>query len=99
LYFGCFLKFLIALFDGTAYEWMWSGAHGSTHDSGARGPGFDSTYTQTQDGIYLKALIPLLSDNRLNKNCLGSFQVLWNKNCTTEKEDIIMKKFDQNKVN
>ena len=22
---------------------MWSGAHGSTHDSGARGPGFDLT--------------------------------------------------------
>jgi hypothetical protein len=22
----------------------------------------------------------------LNKNCLGSFQVLWNKNCTTEKK-------------
>ncbi len=21
--------------------WMWSGAHGSTHDSDARGPGFD----------------------------------------------------------
>ncbi len=24
-----------------------------------------------------------------NKNCLGSFQVLWNKNCTTENEDIM----------
>ena len=23
--------------------WMWSGAHGSTHDSGVRGPGFDPT--------------------------------------------------------
>ncbi len=22
---------------------MWSGAHGGTHDSGARGPGFDPT--------------------------------------------------------
>ena len=22
---------------------MWSGAHGSTHDSGARGPGFNPT--------------------------------------------------------
>jgi hypothetical protein len=40
-----------------------------------------------------------LFDRDNNKNCLGSFQVLWNKNCTTEKEDIIMKKFDQNKVN
>jgi hypothetical protein len=26
-----------------------------------------------------------------NKNCLGSFQVLWNKNCTTENEVIMMK--------
>ncbi len=23
--------------------WMWSGTHGSTHNSGARGPGFDPT--------------------------------------------------------
>jgi hypothetical protein len=23
---------------------------------------------------------------RQNKNCLGSFQVLWNKNCTTKNE-------------
>ncbi len=23
---------------------------------------------------------------RKNKNCLGSFQVLWNKNCTTKNE-------------
>jgi hypothetical protein len=23
--------------------WMWSGAHGSTHDFGARGPAFDPT--------------------------------------------------------
>ncbi len=27
-----------------------------------------------------------------NKNCLGSFQVLWNKNCTTENEEIMMEK-------
>ncbi len=70
MYFGCFLKFLIALFDGTAYEWMWSGAHGSTHDFGARGPGFDSIYTQTQDSIYLEALIPLLLDNRLKNDAI-----------------------------
>ncbi len=29
--------------EGTTTQWMWSGAHGSTHDSGARGPGFDPT--------------------------------------------------------
>jgi hypothetical protein len=28
----------------------------------------------------------------LNKNCLGSFQVLWNKNYTTMNEEIMMKK-------
>jgi hypothetical protein len=33
--------------------------------SGARGPGFDFTHTQTQDSIYSEALISLLSDNRL----------------------------------
>ncbi len=44
---------------------MWSGAHGSTHDSGARGPGFDPT----QDGIYSEAPISLLSDNRLKNDC------------------------------
>ncbi len=27
-----------------------------------------------------------------NKNCSGSFQVLWNKNCTTENEEIMMEK-------
>ena len=51
-------------------KWMWTGAHGSTHDSGARGPGFDSTYTQTQDGIYSEALISLLSDNRLKNDVI-----------------------------
>jgi hypothetical protein len=29
---------------------------------------------------------------------LGSFQVLWNKNCTTEKKDIMMKKFELKEV-
>jgi hypothetical protein len=33
---------------------------------------------------------------RFNKNCLGSFQVLWNKNCTTENEEIMMKKLIEN---
>ncbi len=31
-------------------------------------------------------------ENSINKNCLGSFQVLWNKNCTTENEEIMMEK-------
>ncbi len=26
------------------------------------------------------------TENKNNKNCLGSFQVLWNKNCTTKNE-------------
>ncbi len=30
-------------------EWMSSGAHGSTHDPGARGPGFDPTSKPTTD--------------------------------------------------
>jgi exonuclease III len=34
---------------------------------------------------------PSLSEN---KNCLGSFQVLWNKNCTTENEKNIDEKID-----
>jgi hypothetical protein len=51
------------------YFRMWSGAHGSTHNSGARGPGFDPT-PKTQEGIYLDALISLLSDNRLKNNVI-----------------------------
>ncbi len=38
----------------------------------------------------------MLRTQRQNKNCLGSFQVLWNKNCTTENEEIIMKKLIKN---
>jgi hypothetical protein len=42
---------------------------------------------------------PILFDSRSkkllhfsnNKNCLGSFQVLWNKNCNTKNEKKIMK--------
>ncbi len=34
---------------------------------------------------------------KFNKNCLGSFQVLWNKNCTTENEEIKMEKLILNK--
>ena len=37
-------------------------------------------------------------DHYYNKNCLGSFQVLWNKNCTTENEDIMKFFFYLNKV-
>ncbi len=49
---------------------MWSGAHGSTHDSGARGPGFNSTYALTQDSTYSEAPISLLSDNRLKNDVI-----------------------------
>jgi hypothetical protein len=28
---------------------------------------------------------------KINKNCLDSFQVLWNKNCTIENEEIMIK--------
>jgi hypothetical protein len=38
----------------------------------------------------------LKSISEINKNCLGSFQVLWNKNCTTENEEIMMKKLIEN---
>ena len=34
----------------------------------------------------------------INKNYLGSFQVLWNRNFTTEKEDIMMIKINLKKV-
>jgi hypothetical protein len=43
--------------------WMWSGAHGSTHDSGARGPWFDPTSSS-------EAPISLLSGNRLKNNII-----------------------------
>ncbi len=64
---------------------MWSGAHGSTHDSGARGPGFDPTPKPclTQDGIYSEALISLLSDNRLKNDA-----ILW---CQVEINNIFKK--------
>jgi hypothetical protein len=45
---------------------MWSGAHGITHDSGARGPGFDPTPKPRM--AFLEALISLLSDNRLKND-------------------------------
>ena len=38
----------------------------------------------------------LKTKTNFNKNCLGSFQVLWNKNCTTENEEIMMKKLIKN---
>jgi hypothetical protein len=50
----------------TIWMWMWSGAHGSTHNSGARGPGFDPTPKPRT--AFLEALIPLLSDNRLEND-------------------------------
>jgi hypothetical protein len=47
--------------------------HGSTHDSGARGPGFDPTPKLRM--AFSEALISLLSDNRL-KNDFHSFVIL-----------------------
>jgi hypothetical protein len=41
---------------------MWSSAYGSTHNSGERGPWFDSTPKPRT--AFLEALISLLSDNR-----------------------------------
>jgi hypothetical protein len=46
--------------------WMWSGAHGSTHDYSARGPGFDPTPKPRM--AFSEALISLLSDNRLKND-------------------------------
>jgi hypothetical protein len=48
-------------------KWMRSGAHGSTHDSSARGPGFDPSPKPRK--AFLEALISLLSENRLKNNC------------------------------
>jgi hypothetical protein len=45
---------------------MWSGAHGSTHNSSARGPGFDPTPKPRM--AFSEALISLLSDNRLKND-------------------------------
>jgi hypothetical protein len=49
-------------------KWMWSGAFGGTHDSGARGPGFDPTPKPRM--AFSEALISLLSDNRLKNDCI-----------------------------
>jgi hypothetical protein len=57
------------------YLRMLSGAHGSTHNSCAREPGFDSAYTQTQDGIYSEAFISLLSGNILKNDVILWYQV------------------------
>ncbi len=37
-----------------------------------------------------------ISIGELNKNCLGSFQVLWNNNCNTENEKKYMKRLIKN---
>ena len=59
------------------HQWMWSGAHGSTHDSSARGPGFDPS-PKIQDGN-LEAPISLLSDNRLKSDVPKIVMSSWNK--------------------
>ncbi len=61
---------------------MWSGAHGNTHDSGARGPGFDPT-PKPRTAFFSEALISLLSDNRLENDV-----ILW---CQVEINNIIKK--------
>ncbi len=38
---GLKVKLFVVSFIQLATLWMWSGAHGSTHNNGARGPGFD----------------------------------------------------------
>ena len=48
---------------------MWSGAHGSAHDSGARGPGFDLTPKPRM--AFSEALISLLTDNRLKNDYIN----------------------------
>jgi hypothetical protein len=48
---------------------MWSGAHGSTHDSGARGLGFDPT-PKPRTAFFWKTLISLISDNRVKSNVI-----------------------------
>jgi hypothetical protein len=55
-------------------EWMWSGAHGSTHDSGVRGPGFDPT--SSPGWHFSEALISLLSDNRLKNDFIHLYIVM-----------------------
>jgi hypothetical protein len=55
--------------NGVYQLWMWSGAQGSTHKSGARGPGFDPT--PNPGWHFLEAIISLLSDNRLKNNFIN----------------------------
>ncbi len=45
-------------------EWMWSGAHGSTHERT-----WVRSYTQTQDGIS-ESPISSVSDNRLKNDVI-----------------------------
>jgi hypothetical protein len=56
---------------------------------------FDIAVIETTNVTSSEAIRPLCLPRYLfyNKNCLGSFQVLWNKNCTTGNEEIMMKKF------
>ncbi len=37
--------------------------------------------------VAAKNVVPATKrEKKMNKNCLGSFQVLWNKNCNTQNE-------------
>ncbi len=52
---------------------MWSGAHSSSHDSGAREPGFNPTPKPWM--AFSEAPVSLLSDNRLKYNVILWYQV------------------------
>jgi len=52
---------------------MWSGAHSSTLDSGAREPGFNPTPKPRM--AFSEAPVSLLSDNRLKYNVILWYQV------------------------
>jgi hypothetical protein len=54
--------------------WMWSGAHGSIHNSGAIGLGFDPT--PSPGWHFSEALISLLSGNRLKNDFIHLYIVM-----------------------
>jgi hypothetical protein len=56
------------------------------------------TSNKLTDGVSYKLQVKKLqvAEFLVNKNCLGSFQVLWNKNCTTVNEEIMLKKLIYN---
>jgi hypothetical protein len=58
---------IVATKEKSNYKWwMWSGAHGSTHNYDARGHGFDPSPKPRT--AFSEALISLLSDHRLKND-------------------------------